>query len=520
MDEVIRQAIAALRAMWNHRWLGLAVAWVVGLIGAGVVLRVPDKYEASARIYVDTQSILKPLMSGLAVQPNVEQQVMMLSRTLISRPNVEKLIRMADMDLGNLSKADQDALVERLMKTLEIKSTGRDNLYTLAFRDPEPEKAKRVVQSLVSIFVESGLGEKRKDSDSAKKFIDDQIRSYEKKLEEAESRLKEFKLRNIDTQTADGKMGTERLGDVSTQLAKARLDLREAENSRDALKRQIVGEDPVLMPDAGGVGDSGISIPEIDGRIEAMKRNLDSLLQRYTEQHPDVLGTRRVIKDLEEQKKQEVAARKKAAASNPAVSVNNNPVYQQLKVSLAEAEANVASLRTRVAEYEARYHRLTETMRNMPQLEAEFAQLNRDYEVHKKNYEGLVARRESASLTGDLESAAGIADFRLIDPPRVSPNPVAPNRVLLLPLGLVAALAAGFFAAFVMSQVRPVFLDGRALREATGLPLLGTVSMIASDAAIAQGKKSLRRFLGALGGLLAAYASGMVVLFVLASRAV
>ncbi len=506
-----------LKAAWSYRWVGVAVAWLVGVIGAGVVLRVPDKYEASARIYVDTQSILKPLMAGLAVQPNVEQQVMMLSRTLISRPNVEKLIRMADLDLGNKTKPEQDALVDELIKTLQIKSTGRDNLYTLAFRDSKPERAKRVVQSLVSIFVESGLGEKRKDSDSAKKFIDDQIRSYEKKLEEAENRLKEFKLRNLELQNADGKVGTERLGDLSTQLAKAKLDLREAENSRDALRRQIVGEDPVLLPDSGS-SSAGVSIPDIDGRIDTMKKNLDGLLQRYTEQHPDVIGTRRVLKDLEEQKVQEIAARKKAAASNPAMAVNNNPVYQQLKVSLAETEATVASLRTRVAEYESRYQRLTQNMKNMPQLEAEFAQLNRDYDVHKKNYDGLVARRESASLSGELESTAGIADFRLIDPPSVSPTPVAPNRLLLMPVALLVALGAGIFAAFVMSQLRPVFHDGRALREFTGLPLLGTVSMIAADSANKVRKAGLRRFLLAFGGLIAAYGAGILAMFLLAPR--
>src|SRR5665647_2496408 len=102
MDELISQIITAARGMWKHRWLGLLVAWVVTAIGTFVVLSVPDKYEASARIYVDTQSILKPLMSGLAVQPNVQQQVMMLSRTLISRPNIEKLVRMADLDLNCL----------------------------------------------------------------------------------------------------------------------------------------------------------------------------------------------------------------------------------------------------------------------------------------------------------------------------------------------------------------------------------------------------------------------------------
>jgi len=67
MDEVIRQATIILRGMWKHRWLGLVMAWVVAAVGVVTIFRIPDKYEASARIYVDTQSILKPLMSGLAI---------------------------------------------------------------------------------------------------------------------------------------------------------------------------------------------------------------------------------------------------------------------------------------------------------------------------------------------------------------------------------------------------------------------------------------------------------------------
>jgi polysaccharide chain length determinant protein (PEP-CTERM system associated) len=164
--------------------------WIVGVAGVIWVMRMPDVYEASARIYVDTQSVLKPLMQGLAVQPNVDQQVMILSRTLLSRPNVEKLIRMADLDLNTKSKSELDGMVDGLQRSLYIQSLGRDNLYTLAYRDSKPEKAKRVVQSLSSIFIESNLGEKRKDTDSAKKFIDEQIKVYEKKLEEARIALK------------------------------------------------------------------------------------------------------------------------------------------------------------------------------------------------------------------------------------------------------------------------------------------------------------------------------------------
>lgn len=519
MEEILRQASVVLRATWQHRRLGMLVAWIVGAVAAGIILRIPDKFEASARIYVDTQSILKPLMTGLAVQPNVEQQVMMLSRTLISRPNVEKLIRMADLDLNIKGRAEQEALVEKLTKTLAIQSVGRDNLYTLSYRDTEPARAQRVVQALVSIFVESSLGDKRQDTDSARKFIDEQIKNYEKKLQEAEERLKDFKLRNVDLQTGDGKSTVDRLSELTATLSTSRLALREAENSRDALRRQIIGEEPVLLPESSGGGDSGISLPEIDGRIDTQKRNLDTLLQKYTEQHPDVIGTRRLIKDLEEQKKQELLARKKFAAANPGAAISNNPVYQQIKISLAEAEANVASLRARVSEYEARYKRSVDLLKTQPQLEAEYVQLNRDYDIHKKNYEQLVTRRESAELSGDLESVGSVADFRLIDPPRASQNPVAPNRLILLPAGLLLALATGLLAAFLASQLRPVFFDGKTLREVTGLPVLGTVSLIPNPIRSAKERSSLRRFLAATAALIVAYGGGIAVLVFFSQRA-
>lgn len=522
MDELINQVSTIARGVWKHRWPGLLVAWVVGAIGAAVVLWVPDKYEASARIYVDTQSILKPLMSGLAVQPNVEQQVAMLSRTLISRPNVEKLVRMADLDLGAKSKDAQEALVERVTKSLEIKNTGRDNLYTLGFRDPSPDKAKRVVQSLVSIFVESSLGDTRKDSDAAKKFIDEQIKTYVAKLEEAESRLKQFKIRNLELATADGKDMSARLGEVGDQLNQARLELREAENARDAAKKQLEGEktQSASITSRSLLQESAVSVatPEIDSRIDAQKRNLDGLLQRFTDQHPDIISARKLIKDLEDQKRKEVLELRKVAMAMPAASAAPSLAYQELSRMLAASEIQVASLRARVAEYESRFGRARVMMKSAPQIETEFSQLNRDYTIHKKNYEDLVARRESAVLSGDLEGTSGIADFRLIDPPRVSPQPVAPNRLLLLAFALLVSVGAGIAAAFVASQLRAVFFDAHTLRDFVGLPLLGVVTLVANESTRSRERSDLRRFVFASSGLVGVFIAGIVVLAFMSGR--
>jgi polysaccharide chain length determinant protein (PEP-CTERM system associated) len=524
-QNAVRDAVAQLAdvfgGMWKYKWLGLGVSWVAAIVGVTIALKIPSQYEASARIYVDTQSILKPLMSGLAIQPNIDQQVAMLSRTLISRPNVEKLVRMADLDLKTDSKIRQEAQIENLMKILEIKSTNRDNLYTLAYRDEDPERAKRVVQSLSSIFVDSRLSASRSDADSAKVFINEQIKAYEAKLQQAETRLKEFRLRNLDLQGGEGQDSAARMGELSAQLEQARLELREAETARDEAREQLKAEKaagtaelPSLLPEAAPTG----STPEIDARIEAQKKNLDNLLQRYTDQHPDVASARHLIRDLEEEKRKALAQSRKTSAPT-AASNHGSLASQELTRMLATSEVQVASLRARVNEYSARYSRARAMLKNAPEIDAEASQLNRDYAVNKKNYEDLVARRQSAAMSGDLDSASGVADFRLIDPPRVSPKPVSPNRVLLVSAAFLAALAAGLLTAFIASQLRPVYQRAYELREKVGLPVLGVVSLVLSELDKRRERFDRIRFLGASGMLLAVFVAMVLVTTVSALRA-
>jgi len=526
MDLLIAQVVAIAKRMWKYRWPGVLVAWVAGIVASVLVFTIPDRYEASARIYVDTQSILKPLMSGLAVQPNIDQQVVMLSRTLISRPNVEKLVRMADLDLKNQSKAQQEATIDDVAKNLSIQSTARDNLYTLAYRDSDPDSAKRVVQSFVSIFVESSLGANRKDAATATTFINEQIKAYEAKLEEAEGRLKEFRLRNIAAMSADGRDAASRLGEAHAQLERAKLEYREAVNARDAAKHQLEGErggSSSTMQSLLQESSLQVSTPEIDARLDAQRRNLDGLLQRYTEQHPDILSARKMIKDLEEQRRKEVIELRKSAMASPMGSGggnSNSMAHQELSRLLATSEVQVAALRARVDEYSSRYAQAAAAVKTAPQLEAEASQLNRDYAIHKKNYEDLVSRRESATMSGDLDQTAGVADFRLIDPPRVSPRPVAPNRLLLLAGALGLAVAAGVFTAFAASQLRPVFHDGAELRNRVDLPILGVVTRLVTDSDRRKQRVDLIRFGAASGSLIGLFVLGLTGMAIVFSRQV
>lgn len=515
MDELLQQLMSYLRGMWRRRWPGLAVAWIVGIVGAIVLFKMPDQYEASARVYVDTQSVLKPLMSGLAVQPNIDQQIAILSRTLISRPNVEKLIRMADLDHNVQTNREKERLIDSLIKTLQLKGGGRENLYTITYRDTNPNEAKRVVQALLSMFVESGIGDKRKGSDTARRFIDEQIAVYEAKLKEAENRVKDFKLQYMGM-TGEGNDYFSQMGRLNEELNRVKLELHGATQSRDALKNELAGEEAVYIPDGSGMVTAAGPVSEIDARIEALRRNLDELLRRYTDAHPDVVGTRRVIASLEAEKKRDEAAAAAApqAEGTPAPRpLNTNPVFQQIKIALAEQEASVAALQGRADELQQRVDKLKAAAQRVPEIEAQYAALNRDYDVQKRNYQTLVQRRESATLSGEMD-AAGVADFRIIDPPSVSATPVAPNRLLMLPVVLFVALGAGLFFSFVISQALPTFHDARTLREIAQRPVLGTVSLLTNAAMSRQRRRNVALFAGGVAGLFAVYGAALMLLTV------
>lgn len=510
MDELLQRALVNLRAMWHRRWIGLAAAWIFAIVAVAIAFRVPEKFEASARVYVDTQSLLRPVMAGLAIQPNLDQQVALMSRTLISRPNVEKLVRMADLDLGVKSNTERDEVIDNLMKTLQLGGNVTSNLYVISYRDAKPQQAKNVVQSLLTIFVESSLGDKRQDTRGAVKFLDEQIKRYEQSLQTAENRLKEFKLKYMGVPGQGGQAGQDffakmaRLGD---DIANARLELQAAQESRDSYKRELAGEAPSLLPDGSGTG-APMASPEIDARIAAQKTKLDELLRTYTDQHPDVLGTRRVITALEEQRKEDVQARERAArtSARSIESIDRNPVFQQMRVSLADAEANVASLRARLSAYENQYAQLRSSARLVPQVEAEFAQLNRDYDVQKKTYGDLLARREAATMGVDVQDTGG-TQFRVIDPPRVSPQPVQPTRITMLGIAFALAIGAGFLASFVASELMPTFHDARSLREVSKRPVLGMVAMLPSETVRRKRRRNVFLFAGGLSGLIASFAA-------------
>lgn len=499
MEDFISQLLSSVRGIWKYRWHAVAVAWLVGVAGWARVYTMPDEFQTTARVFVDTQTILKPLLSNMTSVPNVEQQVAIMSRTLLSRPNVERVMRMVDLDVRATTAREHEQQVEQLMSKIKISGTSTYGIYAISYQDENPRLVRDVVQSLLTIFVEGSFKGKRGDSQKAVQFIDEQIKNYEDRLVAAENMVKEFKLRNSSLLPRQGVDYGAQLAIAADHLSAARLELLEAEQARAAIKAQVSG-DALLM--SIEQRPAAVPNPEIDTRIAAVNKNLDALRLQYTEQHPDIVAAHRLLAQLEARKIEE--SKLKLNDGDPGK--NYSPMLQQLKVALTEADARVAAMTARVNEYTVRHARLRAQSNAVPEVESQLAQLNRDYEINKDNYEKLIGRREAAKLSGDLSSTTEMMSFKIIDPPTMPIAPIGPNRLLYYSIAFVAALAAGIGFALLVSQSRPAFLGPGAMREITGLPVLGTVSMNWTEAEQVKRRRGQYMFGVSIAALAAAYA--------------
>ena len=514
MDEFVKIARTYIRMLWRYRWLALVSASVICVGGWIFVLMMPNKYEVNAKVFIDTHSMLDPLLRGIAVGGNVqEDKVNMIRRTLLVRPNLEKVARNTDMDLTANTPQAFERLLIGLAKNVSVIGTDREgNIFVIGYRHRDPKLATRVVEAILNIFVEGALGETRKDASNSREFLEAQIAEHETRLNEAEARLKEFKRHNVGVMPSEGRTYYTRLESIRESIAAAELELSEARERVDAMEGQLAQRSS--EPSGGRSAHMGPPTP-YDERIYALETSLDQLALQYTDKHPDVISSRRLHAELQGQREAYLAELKAQSLEGGMLAGGGggggNPIYQELTLAYAAARSEVAALETRVAEYNRRGDALAKLVDTVPRVEAEFSQMNRDYHIIKSNYEKLVGRLESLKISSDADQTAGEVQFNIIEPPRIPLVPVSPDRPKLSAAATIAGLAGGVGLALLLALLRPAVYTKEGFSELTELPVLGVVSRLWTPRERTRRRVEVVSFAVGCVGILAAFAGVMTM---------
>jgi polysaccharide chain length determinant protein (PEP-CTERM system associated) len=520
MQEILQQIIEIARGSWRFRRYALLGAWVVAIAGWVLVFSLTDMYQASSRVFVDSRTALKPVLQGLTLDQDVNAQLNLVRQSLLSHPQLEPVAQKVGLvDRRTMNPQQVVRAIGELRERVDVGVTSageagdRDagSIYSIRYNDESRERALQVVETLQTNLIENTLGGKREGSEGAQKFLETQIRELERRLRESEDRLADFKKGNVGMMPAETGGYFARLQLEMDAVTKTQTALGVATSRREELSRQLRGDMPIaagtgMAPQTGAGGAGG---GDTMSRIKETQARLDELLLRFTDRHPDVVAARENLAQLKARRTSEVEALRRGDPGAIAASgVGANPVYQSIQLALNQTDVEIASLRRELSGHQSKVVELRNMLDTMPQVEAEFARLNRDYDVTKANYTALVERLEKSRL-GEEASTSGSVRFDVIEPPNADFSPISPMRSILVLAVLVASIAAGCAIAFLLHTLRPVFTSVKGLAEATGLVVLGSVSMAWLEQHKHTRRKSYLRYAVAIGGL---FVLGAVVL--------
>ncbi len=467
MDELITRLTFCLEAVRRYRWPMLGIMAVVSLLACSVVLFKPDLYEAKATLKLSSESMLEPLMGGMITQDSMtEEMAQLMRRSLVARPNLERVIRETDLNFEAKNKIDEQRLLEMLAKKVIVKTTNQGKLYTIQYKGGSARQVKEVVDVLMKIFIEKSVGATSEDSMMSKRFLDLRIKEYEGKLEAAEAKLKDFKRENFSAIPAEGESVFAQMNTARKELKTARLELREAQKRRDALQMQLEKSGAPVS-----ASEQARLIGEAD-EINQIETQLIDLTTRFTDRHPHVVVLRDKLKVL---KKRRNVDDEIPNGSN-LTTADGGEAYRDMVLELGKAEADVAGLSERVDSYNQLITDLRVGIDRMTSVEAEFSKVNRDYTIIKNTYLGLVQRRESAELTDEVKSSTANVRFEIVEPPVLPVLPSGPSRLILFCVSLIVALAAGIGGAVVLAVLNAPISNVKELSEIAPYPILGIVS--------------------------------------------
>jgi len=470
---------------FRRKWLFLAPALLFCSLAISYSFTIPPKYRTSTIILVEEEKISNPLISGLAVSTSVRDRLETIVKILLSRPLLEQVISELSLDAGVKTPQENEDLLNGLRQSISVELLGRDIL-KVSSEDANPVTCQRVANTITSLFIKHNLELQMRETNAGIDFLKSQKEIYEKKLEDSEKSLREFKEKYQDVLSVKASEEITRLlgsgsatplmnaqvlkyTEFKGDLVKLQLDLRDAVGARERLKKQLLEEKEYIVSER--TADPVIKQLEVDlanKQVALAKLEVDA-----TPQHPLVIRLKKEIEEL-----RLTVNRRKEQKVSPDEKEVINPIYQNIKVELNNLDRQIESLETRIKLTELYLQQESENIKSIPQREEELASLQRDYNINAGIYADLTSKLETAYITQRLEFQEKGTKFRVVEPARVPLTPFKPNRKFMAFAGTALGMVIGIGLIFMAEMTDHSFTEINQLRAFLNLPVLASISQI------------------------------------------
>jgi polysaccharide chain length determinant protein (PEP-CTERM system associated) len=505
MQEQLYEILSYLQGALKYKWSAIIIAWIICLSGWLYVSSMPNQYTSQAKVHVETRTMLQPLLSGMTVQSDVRGLLRVMQQLMFTKDNIEQIIKLSELGSTEKTAKEQNDLIENMKKNIHING-GSDDIFVIQYEANNPDQAKNVVQAVLTVFSEQTQLSTIGNVDSAKRFIDEQLQEYEMRLRNGEKARENFKRANIGLLPDQGGDQINQIQQMTTALEETRLSLKESLSKKDALKKQLA---EALSSGKDGADLSGMLSTSDDSQLIDLKQKKEDFLIKYTANHPSVVYIDKTIKELKKQIMDKQA--KSATAGGLDVAVMTNPYLQSIQLALNQVDGEIASINSRVDIFKDRLQKAQDELNSRLSIETEIENLNRDYDAIKGNYNRLLASKEQAAMSEKVDNRAEALKFKIADAPNTPLQPSSPKRKLLFSGVLIVGIIGGLAIALLLYIIRPTIMSISQLKQLTGLPVLGSVSMKMNHIQSKKNKKEKLKYSFATLGLVVIYISFITI---------
>lgn len=502
MNSLYDEFRVAVHSVWTRRWLVLAVAWGICILGWLAIASIPNRYDSRARLLVEINQILPDEAQG-GRGPRIDQ----IRETLTSARNMEKVAATTGLLPAGANDREKAGTVAMLQKSIKVVPQ-QDNIFEItssiavgSLSDADNAKlASGVLDSLITVVRDDQLRGGRMNARESLKFLDSQIADREKALREVEARRAAFEAQNIGLIPAGAGSPAQRVEAARAELSQIDSQLVSAQAQLAAANGQLAST-PQSIPGGGGVG-GGVARQQLAGA----QNELSAMRARgLTDAHPDMIAIKSQIASLK------AIADREGTGGGGGI---QNPAYASLAAMRAERQATVSALSARKSQLMGDISKITAQQIQNPGIAAEYDRINGEYTAFKAQYDKLLAQREQVRLRGEVQTETDAVKIELLDPPSKPTSPAAPNRPLFLTLVLLAGIGGGIGAAFGLGQVRTSYATAAKLERASGLPVIGSITEVVTPERHVERRKKLVWLASGGGALVGLYALLLVAEFI------
>jgi polysaccharide chain length determinant protein (PEP-CTERM system associated) len=493
--------------MRRHRgWIfGPAFAFLV----AGVVVAFlwPDTYVSSAVI-----KVVPPQVPEAYVQSNLNQDmtnhVMSMAQSILSRSNLTSLINTLNLYPKERARQPMEDIIERMqardvrigaVENQQVSGSGPVTAFQISFRYNNRLQAQKVTEDIVSRFISQNIQERSQASRSTTEFLEGEFEDAKKKLEEAEQRLSEFRIRNIGRLPDQMNANQAQLGSMQMQMTT--LDAAISRINQDKLlaenQLRILKDRYNSIKQSGGGEQTVASVQrndqlaEKERQIVSLENMLAVLRERYKDTYPDVQRAAALLaqarKDRDELLKEDADKKQ-----DPAVAPVKRPVANRelldVEASIRRIEGEIAARDLEMKDRQKEMAGLTAAMKSLeariegvPVGEKEYSDLLRDRDLARQQYDELNAKKNKSEIATKLENTKQGETLDLLDPASLPQTPTEPKRPVIVAMAAAIGFAVGLMFAGAREMKDTSLKNLKDVRAYTKLPILGSIPLLEND---------------------------------------